>query len=191
MGFAEVGRLNGFAHTLETRVEDMETAWHRCYINDIDVTPSMAKTVIRHAVTADFDTLLKIDQASFAGDVAYNAAELAYFMNRDGAETLVLEEDKKIVAFIVLEVHENRRSGTIITLDVLLKHRRSGYATQLLQRAEAILSDYGVEGYNLQVDVTNRAAISFYKKHGLRIVRTLRHYYANGNDAYLMVKELP
>jgi ribosomal protein S18 acetylase RimI-like enzyme len=126
----------------------------------------MVKTVIRHAVTADFDTLLKIDQASFARGVAYSAAELAYFMNRDGAETLVLEEDKQIVAFIVLEVHETRRS------------------------AEAILSDYGVEGYNLQVDVTNRAAINFYKKHGLRIVRTLRHYYANGNDAYLMVKEL-
>jgi len=72
----------------------MEATWHGCYINDIDVTPSMAKTVIRHAVTADFDTLLKIDQASFARDVAYSAAELAYFMNRDGAETLVLEEDK-------------------------------------------------------------------------------------------------
>ena len=89
MGFAEVGRLNGFAHTLETGVEDVEAAWHGCYINYIDVTPSMAKTVIRHAVTADFDTLLKIDQASFSGEVAYNAAELAYFMNRDGAETLL------------------------------------------------------------------------------------------------------
>ena len=151
----------------------------------------MTKTLIRHAVPADFESLLAIDVSSFPGGVAYDATELAYFMNRDGAETLVLEEDKQIVAFIVLEVHETRRSGTIITLDVLLKHRRSGYATQLLQRAEAILSDYGVEGYNLQVDVTNRAAISFYKKHGLRIVRTLRHYYANGNDAYLMVKELP
>ena len=150
----------------------------------------MTKTAIRHAVTADFDTLLNIDQASFAGGVAYNAAELAYFMNRDGAETLVLEEDRNIVAFIVLEVHSTRRSGTIITLDVLQSHRRSGYGTQLLKRAEAILSDYGVEGYNLQVDVTNRAAIAFYKKHGLRLMRTLRHYYANGNDAYLMAKEL-
>ena len=150
----------------------------------------MAKTVIRHAVPADFDTLLKIDQASFAGDVAYSAAELTYFMHRNGAETLVLEEEERIVAFIVLEVHQTRRSGTIVTLDVQLSHRRSGYGSQLLKRAEAILSDYGVEGYNLQVDVTNRSAISFYKKHGLRIVRTLRNYYANGNDAYLMVKRL-
>jgi len=168
----------------------MQAARHGCYINDNDVTPSMAKTVIRDAVTADFDTLLKIDQASFAGEVAYNAAELAYFMSRDGAETLVLEEEEKIVAFIVLEVHPTRRSGTIITLDVLLRHRRSGYGSQLLKRAEVILSGHGVEGYNLQVDVTNRSAIAFYKNHGLRVVRTLRNYYANGNDAYLMAKEL-
>ena len=69
-------------------------------------------------------------------------------------------------------------------------YRRSGYGTQLLQRAEEILVDYGVEVYDLQVDVTNRNAIRFYKKHGFEVVRTLPAYYANGNDAYLMVKDL-
>jgi len=53
-----------------------------------------------------------------------------------------------------------------------------------------MLIDFGVEGYDLQVDVTNTGAIAFYKKHGFTTVRTLRHYYANGNDAFLMVKEL-
>jgi ribosomal-protein-alanine N-acetyltransferase len=141
-------------------------------------------------VTGDFDTLLEIDEASFPGGVAYDAVELSYFMNRDGAETLVVEEDALIVAFIILEVHQNRRSATIVTLDVRETHRRSGYGTQLLSRAEEILTDYGVEFYDLQVDVTNRGAIVFYKKHGFENVRTLRRYYANGNDAYLMVKEL-
>jgi ribosomal-protein-alanine N-acetyltransferase len=150
----------------------------------------MVKTLIRHAVTGDFDTLLEIDEASFPGGVAYDAVELSYFMNRDGAETLVVEEDALIVAFIILEVHRNRRSATIVTLDVRETHRRSGYGTQLLSRAEEILTDYGVEFYDLQVDVTNRGAIVFYKKHGFENVRTLRRYYANGNDAYLMVKEL-
>jgi ribosomal-protein-alanine N-acetyltransferase len=168
----------------------MEAAWHGCYINDNDVAPSMAKTLIRHAVTADFDTLLQIDQASFARNVAYNAAELSYFMRRDGAETIVLEENGEIVAFLILEVHNTRRSGTIVTLDVRETHRRSGYGSRLLKRAENILAEYGAEIYDLQVDVNNRSAIRFYKKHGLRRVSTIRHYYANGNDAYVMVKEL-
>jgi ribosomal-protein-alanine N-acetyltransferase len=150
----------------------------------------MVKTRIRPAVNTDFGILLEIDEASFAGGVAYDAAELSYFMNRNGAETLVLEEDDAIVAFIIVEAYAARRTGTIVTLDVRDTHRRKGYGTKLLNRAERILSDNGVETYDLQVDTSNAPAIKFYKKHGFRIVRTLRQYYANGNDAYLMVKEL-
>ena len=150
----------------------------------------MAKTLIRHAVAADFNTLLEIDEASFPGGVAYDASELSYFMNRNGAETLVAEENGGIVAFLIMEVHQGRRGATIVTLDVRETHRRTGLGTQLLRRAEDMLSDYGVEAYDLQVDVSNRGAIDFYKKHGFQTVRTLRHYYANGHDAYLMVKEL-
>ncbi len=190
MGFAEVGRLQSFANTLKTGVEDVKAAWHGCYINDNYLVHSMAKTLIRHAVGEDFEALLEIDQASFTGGVAYDASELSYFMKREGSETLVLEEDGKIVAFLIVEVHRTRRSGTIVTLDVREAHRRSGYGSQLLTRAEEILLEYGAEAYDLQVDVNNRGAISFYKKHGFRTVRTLSHYYANGNDAYLMVKDL-
>jgi ribosomal-protein-alanine N-acetyltransferase len=150
----------------------------------------MAKTLIRHALPADFNTLLEIDSASFPGGVAYDAAELSYFMNRIGAESLVAEEDGIIVAFIIIEVHRTRRSATIVTLDVRESCRRNGYGTLLLERAEHMLVQQGVEDYDLQVDVTNSGAIRFYRKHGFKTVRTLQRYYANGNDAYLMMKEL-
>src|SRR5437764_12463507 len=126
----------------------------------------MAKTLIRHAVREDFETLLEIDEASFPGGVAYDADELSYFMTRDGAETIVAEEDGEIIAFLIMEVHRTRRTATIVTLDVRENHRRNGYGTRLLMRTEEILHDYGVELYDLQVDVTNRNAIYFYKKHG-------------------------
>ena len=150
----------------------------------------MPKTLIRHAVGEDFHVLLEIDEASFPRGVAYDANELAYFMNRDGSETIVLEEDSSIVAFLIMELHRNRRSATIVTVDVRENVRRKGYGSRLLLRAEEILKDYGIEFYDLQVDVSNRKAILFYKKHGFNIVRTLRRYYANGNDAYLMIKDL-
>jgi [ribosomal protein S18]-alanine N-acetyltransferase len=150
----------------------------------------MTKTLIRHAVPADFESLLAIDVSSFPGGVAYDATELAYFMNHEGAETIVLEADEKIVAFLIMEIHRNRRTATIVTLDVCENERRNGYGSHLLRRSEEMLIDFGVEAYDLQVDVTNTGAIAFYKRHGFTTVRTLRHYYANGNDAFLMVKEL-
>ena len=150
----------------------------------------MTKTLIRHANTGDFEVLLEIDVASFPGGVAYDAAELAYFMSREGAETIVAEVNGTIVAFLIVEVHRGHRTATIVTLDVQQSERRSGLGSQLLKRSEEILADHGVESYDLQVDVTNGAAIRFYKKHGFTTIRTLRNYYANGNDAYLMVKDL-
>jgi ribosomal-protein-alanine N-acetyltransferase len=150
----------------------------------------MTKTLIRHAITADFEFLLEIDEASFPRGVAYDATELAYFMNRTGAETIVAEINGTIVAFLIMEVHRNHKTATIVTLDVRQSERRSGLGSQLLKRSEEILSDYGVESYDLQVDVTNGAAVGFYKKHGFKSIRILRNYYANGNDAYLMVKNL-
>ena len=150
----------------------------------------MTKTLIRHAIAADFESLLKIDVASFPGGVAYDAAELAYFMNNEGAETIVLELNGEIVAFLIMEVHRSRRAATIVTLDVCEKERRNGYASKLLARSEEMLLNYGVEVYDLQVDVDNRAAIAFYRKHGFKTIRTLKNYYANGHDAFLMMKEL-
>src|SRR5437899_8674264 len=122
----------------------MEAACHGCYHNDKKPVHSMAKTVIRHAAREDFETLLAIDEASFPGGVAYDANELAYFMNRSGAETIVVEEDGAIVAFLIMEVHRNRRCATIVTVDVRENSRRKGYGSQLLKRAEEILKDYGI-----------------------------------------------
>jgi [ribosomal protein S18]-alanine N-acetyltransferase len=150
----------------------------------------MTKTLIRHATTTDFESLLAIDVASFPGGVAYDAAELAYFMNHEGAETIVVEVNGSVVAFLIMELHHTRRTATIVTLDVQENQRRQGYASQLLKHSEKMLVDHGVEAYDLQVDVTNRPAIAFYKKHGFKPLRRIRNYYANGHDAFLMVKEL-
>jgi ribosomal-protein-alanine N-acetyltransferase len=150
----------------------------------------MTKTLIRHAVSSDFPVLLGIDVASFPPGVAYNSAELSYFMNRPGSETLVLEAEGVIAGFLIIEVHPNRRFATIVTLDVREGHRRMGHATKLFEKAEEILESHGVEMCDLQVDVSNTGAIRFYKLKGFTTVRRLREYYANGNDAWLMVKEL-
>src|SRR6185295_3264594 len=100
---------------------------------------SMTKTLIRHAISADFESLLAIDVSSFPGGVAYDAAELAYFMNHEGAETIVVEVNGTIVAFLIMEVHRTRRRATIVTLDVCEKERRNGFGSQLLKRSEEML----------------------------------------------------
>jgi ribosomal-protein-alanine N-acetyltransferase len=150
----------------------------------------MSKTIIRHASGTDFEVLLRIDAASFPADIAYDRTELSYFMNRKGAETLVLESGGEIAAFILFYIVEARKMATIVTLDVLEAFRRKGFASLLLKRAEEILHSHTAETVNLQVEVGNAAAIDCYRKHGFLPVRVLKEYYSNGRDAYLMVKTL-
>ena len=150
----------------------------------------MAKTLVRNAVSADFPTLLKIDKASFPPGIAYDFIELSYFMRRKGARTLVAEVEGDIVGFLLLEIMSRRRVATLVTIDIRAEHRRRGYGTELLDCSEQILREASISRYELQVDTANAYALEFYRKHGFVTVNTLKGYYANGNDAYLMVKEI-
>ena len=191
MSIAEVRGIDRFVDALKTGLVDVETSWHdACYDNVTFRSSSMAKTLIRDALSSDFPALLRIDQGSFPPGIAFDSAELAYFMDRQGAETIVLEADAEIAAFLLMEIVNRRKSATLITLDVCKEHRRRGYATALLARSEEVLRKRGIQSYELQVDVQNVAAIAFYEKHGFEKIRVLRRYYPNGNDAYFMVKRL-
>jgi ribosomal protein S18 acetylase RimI-like enzyme len=149
------------------------------------------KTLIRYATSADFHTLLSIDEASFPREVAYDCVELAHMMGRPGAETIVLEEDGEIAAFLLMDVNRRRQQATLVTLDVKNEKRRHGYAAELLERSESILRDRGVVRYDLQVDTKNDAALSFYRKHGFQVEKRLAKYYPGGRDAWQMIKKLP
>jgi ribosomal protein S18 acetylase RimI-like enzyme len=150
----------------------------------------MSKTIIRHATSEDFPVLLEIDAASFPEETAYNSEELSYFMNQEGAHTIVLERGGMIAAFLIVEVDHRRKTGTVVTLDVREEFRRLGFASQLIQRAEQIVAENDAWQFRLQVDVYNSGAIAFYEKHGFQRERKLKRYYADGHDAWQMIKTL-
>src|SRR5580693_5935173 len=88
---------------------------------------------IRQFEKADFDTLWRIDQACFDPQLAYSRPEMAFYMRRPGSFTLVAEGDgggnngaapSSILGFIVAETR--RKTGHIITIDVIADVRRAG-----------------------------------------------------------------
>ena len=111
-------------------------------------------------------------------------------MNQAGAETIVLERGGTIAAFLIVEVDHRKRSGTVVTLDVREGCRRLGFGSKLIQRAEEIVAENDAWQFRLQVDVNNAGAIAFYEKHGFQRARKLNRYYADGHDAWLMIKTL-
>lgn len=148
------------------------------------------KTLIRHATSSDFPKLLTLDESCFPPEIAYDSYDLKHMMSRSGAQTLVLDEDGVICAFLLMDIDRKRKSATLVTLDVHSEHRRKGYASSLLSRSEQILNEHGVTTYVLQVDTQNEGAMSFYRKNGFTVDRLLRKYYPGSRDAWQMVKTL-
>lgn len=155
---------------------------------------------IRQYRDEDFKTLLAIDQSCFAPGIAYSAFELRTYIIRRNAFTLVaeerLEQDKSIagapnssiVGFIVGE--RLRNAGHIITIDVRAEARRHKVGSALLELAEKELQQAKCGTVRLETAVDNLSALSFYKRHGYHVIKTIPRYYSNGLNALLLEKDL-
>lgn len=159
---------------------------------------------IRKYRSSDFPTLLAIDQFCFEPGIAYTAYELKTYILRRAAFTFVAESDNgsnagattkvgsvpdsSIIGFIVGE--RIRGAGHIITIDVRGEARRHRVGSVLLESAEAELRYWKCDTVRLETAVDNLTALSFYKRHGFTVVKTIPRYYSNGLDALLLEKDL-
>ena len=78
----------------------------------------------------------------------------------------------------------------IETVLILSQYRRKGYATALMDKAESKLVSLGVNKVFLEVRSSNISAIALYEKKGYKKISVRKKYYADGEDALVMVKEL-
>lgn len=159
---------------------------------------------IREFCKDDFEQLWGIDQECFPPGISYTRIELAFYMRRPRAFTLVAERECgggtqagptqqqpgcALAGFIVGEASA-RGAGHIITIDVRPEARRHRVGTALLQAAEKRLGAGGSGHVFLETAVNNAAAIAFYKRHGYELIKTIPRYYKNNLDALLLGKKL-
>jgi ribosomal-protein-alanine N-acetyltransferase len=161
--------------------------------------------VIRPYRAADFERLWQIDQACFPEGIAYTQMELSGFITRRNAITIVAEaapgkdnahksgnrasNKTSIAGFAVAQPF--RKTGRIITLDILPESRRYGLGSRLVLACEERLRPHGCTEVYLETAVDNEAALKLYHKMGYTILRTLPGYYhALGLDAFLLGKAL-
>lgn len=83
------------------------------------------------------------------------------------------------------------RRGHVVSIAVLEEHRGKGVGKMLMLEGMLRMKLlYSAQEAVLEVRVSNEPAISLYKGLGFRIVRILRKYYIDGEDAYLMAAPL-
>ncbi|KAI3925714.1 hypothetical protein MKX01_003273 [Papaver californicum] len=98
----------------------------------------------------------------------------------------------RILGYVVARMELTKRHGYISYLGVRRTHRRQGIAKKLMTVAQnAMLQEYGPEHVSLHVLKSSRAAINlFTKRLGYEYYETAAMFYDNGEDAYVMMKQL-
>ncbi|MCL7038329.1 hypothetical protein MKW94_022460 [Papaver nudicaule] len=91
------------------------------------------------------------------------------------------------------EDEDEWREGHISWVGVHPTHRKLGIAAKLMTAAEkALVQEYGCEYVELHVRVSNLAAVNLYTNIlGYSLLCTEDKYFNDGEDAYVMYKELP
>ena len=145
--------------------------------------------ILRSFRPADLQTLFEIDQDCFIPGISYTHDELRAFIGHRHSQTWVAEEAGAIVGFLIAN-REPRKILHIITIDVVKAVRRRGVGSLLMDAAEQWARDQGLRLIGLETAQDNVAAQRFYQARGYRKVDEIPRYYADGTNAWVMVKEL-
>ncbi|KAG9508556.1 N-alpha-acetyltransferase 10, partial [Fragariocoptes setiger] len=107
----------------------------------------------------------------------------------------VAEENGKIVGYVLAKLGEDtdeEPSGHITSLAIKRSYRRLGLAKKLMdQSARAMVECFNARYVSLHVRKSNRAAFNLYSNTlGFKISEVEPKYYADGEDAYAMKRDL-
>lgn len=104
------------------------------------------------------------------------------------AQYYVFFENNVIIGYIGTWLID--RQCQITTLGVGKAFQGHGYGSQLMDYVFAQCQENHCQNINLEVRVSNYKAIGLYEKYGFKKITIRKDYYADHEDAYLMMKEL-
>jgi len=146
---------------------------------------------IRRARPTDIQEILAIERECFVEpweeEVFVQTLEWTPF------SFFVAMADGKIRGFVVgcMENTGSAVYGHISNLGVTAAYRGKGLGRLLVARLERQFVLEGAEGALLEVRVSNYDAQEFYRNLGYREAFLLSGYYSNGEDALVMMRDLP
>ncbi|MDG6999412.1 MAG: ribosomal protein S18-alanine N-acetyltransferase [Nitrososphaerota archaeon] len=158
----------------------------------------VGKYGIRRCLPEDLPTVISINWTALPEHYSDSFFEERL---RESPETFLVVEDEAcaIIGYIMCRIeygfsHLKRyglaRKGHVVSVAVLEGHRGFGLGRALMEEAMKGMHERGCSEAYLEVRVSNDAAVGLYKKLGYQVVTTHHGYYRDGENAYLMSKQL-
>jgi len=144
---------------------------------------------LRRAERADLLAVFRIENVSFPQPWPYDAFER--FLGTPGF--LVAELDGRVVGYVIADVvdHYATPIGHVKDVAVHPDRRGHGVGSSLLSAALASVAARDVRSVRLEVRESNAPARRLYRRFGFDPLRRVSGYYDDGEDAIVMLLELP
>lgn len=143
---------------------------------------------LREFSLLDLDEVMEIEKTSFLKSQAYSRAYFEKYYQKFPQGFLVAERGGKIIGYIIGNLKKNLLE--LVSLAVRPEWRQKGIGTKLTKFLVSVFMKKGADKFLLNVRTKNRAAVSFYRNLGFETLRKVKSYYRNGDDAYLMKREV-
>ena len=142
---------------------------------------------IRKFSLSDLENVMEIEKVSFPDPWSKSYLKKLYKKYPD--DFIVAEISNKIIGYI-LGYKKSDWTGSIKTISVDPSFRHQGVGKELVNFTLNKLKGKEIKEVFLHTRTKNKAASLFYKNLGFKILKTIKNYYSNGDDAYLMKKEI-
>jgi len=147
-----------------------------------------ARFSVRPLRPADLDEILRIERLSFGKD-SYDRNLFAEYLHKCGDLFLAVERGRSLCGYMITCTRgQPPGRAEIISIAVDPEMRGAGAGSALMDSTLRRLRRRPIGRLVLMVKVTNRAAVAFYEKYGFQKVRTVRQYYEDGADGWLMAR---
>lgn len=145
--------------------------------------------MIRAATLDDLDALAELERKSFRDD-RLSHRQFRYLLTRGQALTLVETQRGLLRGYVLLVFRSNSTAARIYTIAVAAHDRRRGVGAALLAAAERASRRRGCDRVRAEVRSDNRASLALFERHGYRRFGGYRGYYADGQDALRVEKQV-
>ena len=141
---------------------------------------------LREMVKEDIEEIVKGEERVFGHSLGYDLIYSDFAIN-PYACYVVLEIDNQVHGYIGMWITDNVE---IINLYVDEEYQGMGFGSMIMDFVIDICEQSNIQNLSLEVRSSNISAIALYEKKGYKKISVRKKYYADGEDALVMVKEL-
>lgn len=140
---------------------------------------------VRNADLTDIEKVVEIANSSLTEYYTNNLMMDLYHSWKDAFMVYTLND--RIIGFIAGGKY-SRTEARILLLAVEGRFRGMGIGKALMNEFIKLCRMHNIMSMRLEVRTDNREAIQFYSSYGFSTISTIRAYYSDSSDAYLMWK---